>query len=178
MPLPATAQTDAPGAPISGLIVLAMVDGPRDDEPTMLPTSGMLTASETLTLTVAPPASCALMAVAEGLLDDHGRDEGVAPTEREADRVAGGDEADQDGGRTGLRGTIDLEADGARAAIDERDLAGRAREVRIVRVGAVDRLGRAAPSDVGDVAGEAAPEGRPIDGLGVRVGPGDRRRAC
>ena len=51
VPEPAMAETDAPGAPISGLIWFVGEDGPRADEPTMLPTSGTLTASETLTLT-------------------------------------------------------------------------------------------------------------------------------
>ena len=75
------------------------------------------------------------MAVAEGLLDDHGRNEVVATTVGEADRIAGGDEADEHGGRAGIRGALDLEADGAIAAIDERDLAVGIGEVRIVRVG-------------------------------------------
>ena len=38
------------------------IDGPREDEPTMLPTSGIETASETLTLTVWPAVSWALIA--------------------------------------------------------------------------------------------------------------------
>ena len=62
LPEPATAETDAPGAPISGLIEFVGDEGPRADEPTMLPTSGMLTASETLTLTTTGMASWALIA--------------------------------------------------------------------------------------------------------------------
>ena len=99
-------------------------------------------------------ASWALMAVAEGLLDDHRRDERVAAAVGEADRVTGGDEADEHGGRAGLGGAVDLEADRAGAAIDERDLAVRVREIRIIRVGVVDGAGRATAPDVGDVAAE------------------------
>ena len=40
VPVPTWAETDAPGAPISGLIRLLRLSGPRDDEPTMCPTSG------------------------------------------------------------------------------------------------------------------------------------------
>ena len=63
VPDPAIAETDAPGAPISGLIWFAGEDGPRADEPTTLPTSGTLTALETLTLTTTGIASWALMAL-------------------------------------------------------------------------------------------------------------------
>ena len=42
-PLPTTAETEAPGAPISGLMTLVSIAGPRDDEPTTPPLSGMLT---------------------------------------------------------------------------------------------------------------------------------------
>ena len=42
VPVPASAEIDAPGAPISGLMrLLKFIDGPREDEPTMVPMSGM-----------------------------------------------------------------------------------------------------------------------------------------
>ncbi len=41
VPVPASAETEAPGAPISGLIVLPLISGPRALEPTMCMISGM-----------------------------------------------------------------------------------------------------------------------------------------
>jgi len=45
VPVPAIAETEAPGAPISGLMrVVSSCCGPRDELPTMLPASGIPTA--------------------------------------------------------------------------------------------------------------------------------------
>src|SRR5579871_1589740 len=44
LPVPASAESEAPGAPISGLIVWKLLDGPRADEPTTVSTSGILLA--------------------------------------------------------------------------------------------------------------------------------------
>jgi hypothetical protein len=46
VPVPAIADTDAPGAPMSGLIELRLWLGPLDDEPTILMASGRLMAGE------------------------------------------------------------------------------------------------------------------------------------
>ena len=35
VPVPTSAETDAPGAPISGLMRFRLLSGPRDEEPTM-----------------------------------------------------------------------------------------------------------------------------------------------
>ena len=58
VPLPATAETEAPGAPISGLMRLVRLPGPREDEPTMCPTSGIPLAGSKVTR-----ADAAFMAV-------------------------------------------------------------------------------------------------------------------
>src|SRR4029077_2183366 len=52
LPEPAMGETQAARAAMSGLMELVGEDGPRADVLATLPTSGMLTASETLTLTV------------------------------------------------------------------------------------------------------------------------------
>ena len=63
MPVPTSADTEAPGAPISGLMLCSLIDGPRDEVLAMLPTSGIAAAGEIETLTVWPAVSCALIAV-------------------------------------------------------------------------------------------------------------------
>ena len=60
VPLPLTADTEAPGAPISGLMRFRE-SGPRDDVPAMLPTSLTKVALETLAVTVAGMASWSMM---------------------------------------------------------------------------------------------------------------------
>ena len=40
-PVATSADTDAPGAPMSGLIALKLYDGPRDDEPATPPISAI-----------------------------------------------------------------------------------------------------------------------------------------
>jgi hypothetical protein len=62
VPVPTCADTDAPGAPISGLIVFS-ADGPREDVLAMLPTSGMPLAGEIEALTTSPAFSRALIAL-------------------------------------------------------------------------------------------------------------------
>ena len=62
LPVPASADIDAPGAPISGLMCWLLIDGPRDELATMPPTSGNAAALEMDTLTT-PEARRALMAV-------------------------------------------------------------------------------------------------------------------
>src|SRR6476469_9142265 len=52
VPVPATAETEAPGAPMSGLSRLVRLDGPRDDEPTMWPTSAIPAAGSKVTRVV------------------------------------------------------------------------------------------------------------------------------
>src|SRR6266581_2917689 len=44
VPVPASADTDAPGAPMSGLIALSLTLGPRADDETMLMARGVLNA--------------------------------------------------------------------------------------------------------------------------------------
>ena len=51
VPVPASAETDAPGAPMSGLIAFSLTLGPRADDETMLPTSGVLNCGPTVTFT-------------------------------------------------------------------------------------------------------------------------------
>ena len=82
---------------------------------------------------------------------------------RERVGVAGRDEADDHRGRAGLGGPLDLEADRAGAAVDERDLAGRIGEIRVLGAAVLDGIGRAALADVGDVAGEPGTERRPVE---------------
>src|SRR5262249_49938531 len=60
VPLPATADTDAPGAPISGLIRLRRLLGPRDDEPVTCPTRAMPLAGSNVTWA---PAALSFMLV-------------------------------------------------------------------------------------------------------------------
>ena len=50
VPVPTTAEMDAPGAPISGLSRFSM-DGPREDDPTTPPTSDTVDDEDTVTLT-------------------------------------------------------------------------------------------------------------------------------
>ncbi len=52
-PLPATAEIEAPGAPISGFTWMLPIDGPREEEPVMWRTSGMPTAGSRRTVTPA-----------------------------------------------------------------------------------------------------------------------------
>ncbi len=59
VPVPAIAETDAPGAPISGLIAAKLVDGPREEVPTIQPLRDWAAASEIVTFTVEPAAICA-----------------------------------------------------------------------------------------------------------------------
>ncbi len=56
------AETDSPGAPISGLAMIERIAGPRDDEPTMVPTSGIPSAGSMRMVT---PASMPLLKVSE-----------------------------------------------------------------------------------------------------------------
>src|SRR6267142_1456829 len=58
--LPATAETEAPGAPISGLMRFSRLLGPRDDDPTMWPTSGIPLAGSKV---AAAPAALSRFAV-------------------------------------------------------------------------------------------------------------------
>src|SRR2546426_2457235 len=51
VPVPASAETDAPGAPMSGLIAFSLTLGPRADDETMLMARGVLKAGPTLTFT-------------------------------------------------------------------------------------------------------------------------------
>ena len=62
VPVPACAETDAPGAPISGLICWVLPAGPREDVLAMLPTSAMAEALENDTLTSSGAARRALIA--------------------------------------------------------------------------------------------------------------------
>src|SRR6187431_3728589 len=50
--VPTSADTDAPGAPISGLTRFS-IEGPRDDDPTMTSTSGIVLAGSNRTWIVA-----------------------------------------------------------------------------------------------------------------------------
>src|SRR4030095_13246189 len=61
--VPTSADTEPPGAPISGLMLCPLIDGPRDELLAMLPTSGIAAAGENETLTTCPPVSCVLMLV-------------------------------------------------------------------------------------------------------------------
>ena len=88
----------------------------------------------------------------------------------------GRDEPDQHGHRTGVRRTADLLADVAVTTVDQGDLAARIGQVGVRARLAVDRPGRAAPTDIGHVAGEPAAERRPVERRGVGIAPGDRRR--
>ena len=113
--------------------------------------------------------------VGEALLDHQGRHERVATAEGEGDRVTGRHQPDQhpDGPRLG--GAVHLEADVARAAVDQGDLAGGIGEVRIAT--RRHRPGRTAAADEGDgLIGEAGTDRRPIDGLRVCIGPGNGGR--
>jgi len=67
------------------------------------------------------------------LLNHHRRHEGVTTTVRERHGITTGDEADQHGRCAVLGGTVDLQADGAAAAVDERHLALRAGQHRVGR---------------------------------------------
>src|SRR5687767_14596372 len=61
-PVPACADTDAPGAPISGLMV-CRTEGPREDVLAMLPTSGIPAVGEIVTLTASAAFSRALISL-------------------------------------------------------------------------------------------------------------------
>src|SRR5262245_41599294 len=64
LPVPASAETEAPGALMSGLMALKLKLGPRAELLTTLPTNGTKTVGETAPLTVAPAESCPLNLVA------------------------------------------------------------------------------------------------------------------
>ncbi len=177
VPEPAMAETDAPGAPISGLIEFVGDDGPREDDPAMLPDQRDADGVGDAHVDGDRDGQLGLDRVAEGLLDDHRRDERVAAAVGEGDRVTRGDEPQEHGRSSSLGGPLDLQADRTGAAIDERDRPSRVREVGVVRVGVVDGAGRATTPDVGDVAAEPVTDRRPVDGRGVRVRAVDRRRA-
>ena len=53
VPVPTSAETEAPGAPISGLRRFVFIDGPRDDELTIEPMSGTPSAGSILIVTPA-----------------------------------------------------------------------------------------------------------------------------
>src|SRR5919108_27102 len=65
VPVPASAEIEAPGAPISGLTMFVSMAGPRDDEPTMVPINGRPCAGSNRTVTA--PAARALLSASEVL---------------------------------------------------------------------------------------------------------------
>ena len=98
------------------------------------------------------------------------------PPNEKRNRIARRDEADEHADRAGLRGAVHLQADRARAAIDQRNLAAGIGEIGILRAARVDAVGGATLTDKRDVAGEARTDRRPLDRRRIGIRAGDRSR--